>query len=180
MKIAIIGGGPAGLYAAILLKKQRPEAGIAVYERNRADDTFGFGVVFSDATLDNFETHDPASYRRITQEFAYWDDIAVHFRGSVHRVGGNGFCGCSRRTLLTLLQERARELGVLLHFEIDIEDETRFAGADLVIIADGINSRFREKHAAHFAPELDLRSNKFAWMGSTRPLDAFTFIFQET
>src|SRR5947209_104736 len=119
MKIAIIGGGPAGLYAAILLRKQRPAAEITVYERNRADDTFGFGVVFSDATLDNFEKYDPPSYRRITQEFAYWDDIAVHFRGTVHRVGGNGFCGCSRRRLLLILQERARELGVSLRFETD-------------------------------------------------------------
>ncbi|MFL6816068.1 MAG: NAD(P)-binding protein, partial [Bradyrhizobium sp.] len=100
MKVSIIGGGPAGLYSAILLKKQRPEAEITIYERNRADDTFGFGVVFSDATLDNFEKYDSLSYRRITQQFAYWDDIAVHFRGTVHRVGGNGFCGCSRRTLL--------------------------------------------------------------------------------
>src|SRR5580692_3572751 len=110
MKVAIIGGGPAGLYSAILLKKQRPEADITVYERNRADDTFGFGVVFSDATLDNFEKYDSPSYRRITQEFAYWDDIAVHFRGTVHRVGGNGFCGWSRGMLLLILQERAREL----------------------------------------------------------------------
>ncbi|WP_316189022.1 bifunctional salicylyl-CoA 5-hydroxylase/oxidoreductase [Bradyrhizobium sp. SZCCHNS1054] len=180
MKIAIIGGGPAGLYAAILLKKQRPSADIAVYERNRADDTFGFGVVFSDATLDNFEKYDLPSYRRITEEFAYWDDIAVHFRGTVHRVGGNGFCGCSRRTLLTILQERARELGVVIHFEVEIDDEARFADADLIILADGINSRFREKYFDHFQPEVDLRSNKFAWMGSTRPLDAFTFIFQET
>jgi anthraniloyl-CoA monooxygenase len=182
MKIAIIGGGPAGLYSAILLKKQRPDADVTVYERNRADDTFGFGVVFSDATLDNFETHDPPSYRRITQEFAYWDDIAVHFRGSVHRVGGNGFCGCSRRTLLMLLQERSRELGVVLNFETDIadDDDPRIANADLVILADGINSRFREKYKSHFEPEVDLRSNVFAWMGSTRPLDAFTFIFQET
>ena len=180
MKIAIIGGGPAGLYAAILLKKQRPEAEITVYERNRADDTFGFGVVFSDATLDNFEKYDPPSYRRITQEFAYWDDIAVHFRGTVHRVGGNGFCGCSRRKLLLILQERARELGVRLQFEVEIDDEARFADADLIILADGINSRFREKHIDHFEPEVDLRSNQFAWMGSTKPLDAFTFIFQET
>ena len=169
-----------GLYAAILLKKQRPEAEITVYERNRADDTFGFGVVFSDATLDNFEKYDAPSYRRITQEFAYWDDIAVHFRGTVHRVGGNGFCGCSRRMLLLILQERARELGVTLLFEADIDDEARFADADLVVLADGINSRFRDKYAEHFQPEVDLRSNMFAWMGSTRPLDAFTFIFQET
>src|ERR1700752_3154974 len=182
MKIAIIGGGPAGLYAAILLKKQRPDAAVTLYERNRADDSFGFGVVFSDATLDNFETYDPPSYRRSTQEFAYWDDIAVHFRGTVHRVGGNGFCGCSRRTLLMLLQERARELGVALHFETEIADDSdpRVAGADLVILSDGINSRFREKYSDHFEPEVDLRSNKFAWMGSTKPLDAFTFIFQET
>ena len=180
MKIAIIGGGPAGLYSAILLKKQRPEAEITVYERNRADDTFGFGVVFSDATLDNFEKYDAPSYRRITQEFAYWDDIAVHFRGTVHRVGGNGFCGCSRRKLLLILQERARELGVHLLFQADIDDEARLADADLVVLADGINSRFREKYAEHFQPEIDVRSNMFAWMGSSRPLDAFTFIFQET
>ncbi len=180
MKIAIIGGGPAGLYAAILLKKQRPDAEVDVYERNRADDTFGFGVVFSDATLDNFEKYDPPSYRSIIREFAYWDDIAVHFRGTVHRVGGNGFCGCSRRALLMILQARAHELAVSLHFETDLADESRFAGADLVVLADGINSRFRDKFADHFAPEIDLRSNKFTWMGSTKPLDAFTFIFEET
>src|ERR1700737_2789814 len=180
MKIAIIGGGPAGLYSAILLKKQRPGAEITVYERNRADDTFGFGVVFSPASLHNLVKYDPPSYRRITREFAYWDDIAVHFRGTVHRVGGNGFCGCSRRTLLLILQERARELGVSLKFETDIEDEARFADADLVVLADGINSRFRDKYIEHFQPEVDVRSNKFSWMGSTRPLDAFTFIFQET
>src|SRR5439155_24791603 len=147
MKIAIIGGGPAGLYAAILLKKQRPDADVTIYERNRADDTFVFGVVFSDATLDNFETWDPPSYRRIVREFAHWDDIAVHFRGTVHRVGGNGFCGWSRLTPLMLLQERARELGVILHFETEIadDDDPRLVGADLVILADGLNSRLREK-----------------------------------
>src|SRR6202035_830823 len=147
MKIAIIGGGPAGLYAAILLKKQRPQAEITVYERNRADDTFGFGVVFSDATLDNFEKYEPPSYRRITQQFAYWDDIAVHSRGTVHRVGGNGFCGCARRTLLMILQERARELGVALLFGADIDEIRGLADADLVVLADGINSRFRDRHA---------------------------------
>jgi anthraniloyl-CoA monooxygenase len=180
MKTAIIGGGPAGLYFAILLKKLKPEAEVTVYERNRADETFGFGVVFSDATLDNFERYDPPSYRRITREFAYWDDIAIHFRGAEHRIGGNGFCGCSRRTLLVILQDRAAELGVSLRYGSDVDDESLFADADLVVVADGINSRFRDRHADHFQPEVDLRPNKFAWMGSTRPLDAFTFIFQDT
>jgi anthraniloyl-CoA monooxygenase len=180
MKTAIIGGGPAGLYFAILLKKLRPESSITVYERNRADETFGFGVVFSDATLDNFEKYDLPSYQRIVREFAYWDDIAIHFRGSEHRIGGNGFCGCSRRTLLLILQDRAEELGVTLRYEADVDDESLFADADLVVVADGINSRFRERYADHFQPEVDLRPNKFTWMGSTRPLDAFTFIFQET
>ncbi|NBJ10843.1 bifunctional salicylyl-CoA 5-hydroxylase/oxidoreductase [Microvirga arsenatis] len=180
MKTAIIGGGPAGLYFAILLKKLRPDSDITVYERNRADETFGFGVVFSDATLDNFEKYDLPSYQRITREFAYWDDIAIHFKGTVHRIGGNGFCGCSRRTLLLILQDRAEELGVKLRYEVDVDDESLFADADLVVVADGINSRFRDRYADHFQPEVDLRPNKFAWMGSTRPLDAFTFIFQET
>src|SRR5881296_4500851 len=125
MRIVSIGGGPAGLYFAILMKRADPSHEIVVVERNRADDTFGFGVVFSDATLDNFEKYDSLSYRRITQQFAYWDDIAVHFRGTVHRVGGNGFCGCSRRTLLLILQERASELGVTLKFETDIDDEEK-------------------------------------------------------
>ncbi|MBM6593178.1 bifunctional salicylyl-CoA 5-hydroxylase/oxidoreductase [Microvirga pudoricolor] len=180
MKTAIIGGGPAGLYCAILLKKQWPQWDVAVYERNRADDTFGFGVVFSDATLDNFERYDRPSYDRITREFAYWDDIAIHFQGTEHRIGGNGFCGCSRRTLLLILQDRAVELGVRLHYETDVDDEALVADADLVVVSDGINSRFRDRFAEHFQPEVDLRPNKFTWMGSTKPLDAFTFIFQET
>ncbi len=180
MKTAIIGGGPAGLYFAILMKKLRPDADITVYERNRADETFGFGVVFSDATLDNFEKYDLPSYQRITREFAYWDDIAIHFKGTEHRIGGNGFCGCSRRTLLLILQDRAEELGVRLRYQVDVDDESLFADADLVVVADGINSRLRERYAEHFEPEVDLRPNKFTWMGSTKPLDAFTFIFQET
>src|SRR5258708_4658966 len=113
-------------------------------------------------------------------ELAYGVDIAVQFRGTVHRVGGNGFCGCSRRKLLLILQERARELGVSLLFEADIDDEARFADAELIVLAEGMNSSCREKHIEHFQPEVDVRSNMFAWMGSTRPLDAFTFIFQET
>src|SRR5215208_4005390 len=140
MRIAVIGGGPAVLYFAILIKKQRPSAEVTAFERNRADDTFGFGVVFSDATLDNFERYDLPSYRRITQEFAYWDDIAIHFKGDVHRIGGNGFCGCSRRMLLLILQERALELGVRLVFEIDVDDEAALGKPDLIVVADGINS----------------------------------------
>ena len=118
MKVAIVGGGPAGLYFSILFKKQHPDAQVTVFERNRADDTFGFGVVFSDQTLDNFAKHDAESYQDIVRNFAYWDDIAIHFKGSVHRIGGNGFCGCARRTLLLLLQQRASELGV----ELEVRD----------------------------------------------------------
>src|SRR3712207_5685850 len=161
MKVAVIGGGPAGLYFAILMKKQRPAAEITVYERNRPDDTFGFGVVFSDATLDNFEKYDLPSYQRITQEFAYWDDIAIHFKGEVHRIGGNGFCGCSRRILLLILQERARELGVRLVFQAEIDDEGLFADAYLVVVADGINSRFRERYARSEEHTSELQSRQY-------------------
>ena len=180
MRIAIVGGGPAGLYFAILMKKARPETEITVLERNRPDDTFGFGVVFSDATLDTFERYDLPSYERITREFAYWDDIAVHFKGTVHRIGGNGFCGCSRRTLLLILRDRAEALGVEIRYATEIADDDDLQDYDLVVAADGINSLFRQKYVEHFQPETDLRPNKFAWMGSTRPLDAFTFLFEET
>jgi anthraniloyl-CoA monooxygenase len=181
MKVEILGGGPAGLYSAILLKKACPQTLITVWERNRADDTFGFGVVFSDETLQTFEAYDRESYRAITDNFAYWDDIEIHFRGTVHRLGGNGFCGCSRATLLRLLQERARSLGVTLRFRTEISDIEALAGdADLVVAADGANSRVREQYAESFEPEIDWRPNKFSWMGSTRPLDAFNFFFRET
>ena len=179
MRIAIIGGGPAGLYFAILMKRDRPQARITVVERNRADDTFGFGVVFSDATLDAFRDADEPSYRAITQSFAYWDDIEIQAKGATHRVGGNGFCGCSRRTLLMLLQDRARELGVELEFRREAKPED-FPDADLIVAADGINSPIRSAHAEHFQPQIDLRPNRFTWMGSTRPFDAFTFFFKET
>jgi len=178
MRIAVIGGGPAGLYFAILMKRDRPLAEIVVVERNQADDTFGFGVVFSDATLDTFREADEPSYRAIVENFAYWDDIAIIARGAEHRIGGNGFCGCSRRTLLMLLQARARELGVVLEFRREARPED-FPDADLIIAADGVNSPIRTRDAAHFQPEVDLRPNRFAWMGSTRPLDAFSFFFEE-
>src|SRR2546430_15586082 len=108
MKVHVIGGGPAGLYFAILMKKAWPQTRITVFERNRPDDTFGFGVVFSDETLDTFETYDHESYRAIVGHFAYWDDIEIHFRGTTHRIGGNGFCGCSRAKLLKILGRRVR------------------------------------------------------------------------
>ena len=180
MRIEVIGGGPAGLYFAILMKKARPSARITVHERNRADDTFGFGVVFSDQTLETFEKYDRESYRAITENFAYWDDIAIHYKDASFRVGGNGFCGCSRRTLLLLLQERARELGVEMHFQADVPGIEQFPDADLIVAADGINSAVREAHRDHFRPSVDMRPNKFTWMGSTKPLDAFTFYFKET
>jgi anthraniloyl-CoA monooxygenase len=181
MKVAIVGAGPAGLYFAILTKKANPDASITVYERNRVDDTFGFGVVFSDQTLDNFEAHDAETYDRITRAFAYWDDIEINFKGTKHRIGGNGFCGCSRRTLLLILYERARELGVDVIYETEIDDiESLARESDLVVLADGINSKFRERYATHFQPAIDFRPNKFAWMGSTTHLDAFKFAFEET
>jgi anthraniloyl-CoA monooxygenase len=181
MKVHVIGGGPAGLYFAILMKKAWPDTQVIVFERNRPDDTFGFGVVFSDETLETFEAYDRESYQAIIDHFAYWDDIEIHFRGTVHRVGGNGFCGCSRRTLLRLLHERARAFGIELKFETEVTDlGAMLRDADLVVAADGINSRVRETFAEQFQPEIDLRPNKFCWMGSTRAFDAFTFFFRET
>jgi anthraniloyl-CoA monooxygenase len=181
MKVHVIGGGPAGLYFAILVKKAWPQTRITVFERNRPDDTFGFGVVFSDETLDTFEVYDRESYRAIVGHFAYWDDIEIHFRGTTHRIGGNGFCGCSRGTLLKILGRRARSLGVEIRYQSEIaplDPITR--DADLVVVADGINSRMREAFADKFKPSVDLRPNFFSWMGSTRPFDAFTFFFRET
>ena len=181
MKVHVIGGGPAGLYFAILMKKAWPATQVTVFERNRPDDTFGFGVVFSDETLDAFERYDRESYRAITDNFAYWDDIEIHHKGTVRRIGGNGFCGCARTTLLKLLHQRARALGVELCFQTEVADlDAVMREADLVVAADGINSRVRETFAEQFAPEVDLRPNKFSWMGSTRPFDAFTFFFRET
>lgn len=180
MKISIVGGGPAGLYFAILMAKADPAHDITIYEQNGADDPFGFGVVFSDQTLDVFRAYDPPSYAALTERFAYWDDIEIHFKGAVERIGGNGFCGCSRRALLDLLQDRARVLGVRQEFGVDASDLKRFADSDLIVAADGLNSRIRDASADHFRPEIDLRPNKFAWMGSTRPLDAFNFFFRET
>ena len=181
MKVHVVGGGPAGLYFAILMKKAWPQCRITVFERNRPDDTFGFGVVFSDQTLDTFEAYDRESYRAIIGHFAYWDDIEIHFRGTTHRIGGNGFCGCSRGTLLKILGRRARSLGVEIKYQAEISPtDPAIRSADLVVVADGINSRLRDAFADRFKPSIDLRPNLFSWMGSTRPFDAFTFFFRET
>ena len=181
MKVHVIGGGPAGLYFSILMKKAWPQTRITVFERNRPDDTFGFGVVFSDQTLDTFESYDRESYRAIIGHFAYWDDIEIHFRGATHRIGGNGFCGCSRGTLLKILGRRARSLGVEIKYQSEVSPlDPAIRDADLVVVADGINSRMRDAFADRFKPSVDLRPNFFSWMGSTRPFDAFTFFFRET
>src|SRR5512134_3855903 len=276
MKVTVIGGGPGGLYFALLAKKAWPRWDITVYERNRPDDTFGFGVVFSDQTLDTFKAYDLVTYERIRRRFAYWGDVDVVYKGQVMRSGGNGFCGCSRVALLNILQDRGRELGVHMRFqrevdgleefadsdlirsggngfcgcsrvallnilqdrgrelgvhmrfqrEVDgleefadsdpirsggngfcgcsrvallniLQDRGRelgvhmrfqrevdgleeFADSDLIVVADGINSRIREKHKEHFEPSVDLRPNKFTWLGSTKPLDAFKYFFRET
>lgn len=180
MKITVIGGGPGGLYAAILIKKQWPQHDITVYERNGPSDTFGFGVVFSDETLGFLDDYDNPTYEAIRRSFAYWDDVDVHFKGRVIRCGGNGFCGCSRLTLLQILQERCAELGVKIHYHHEIKDLTPFADSDLIIAADGLNSFVREKYKDSFQPKVDLRQNYFSWLGSSKELDAFKYFFRDT
>ncbi len=180
MKVTVIGGGPGGLYFALLAKKAWPRWEVTVYERNRPDDTFGFGVVFSDQTLDTFKAYDLVTYERIRRRFAYWGDVDVVYKDRVMRSGGNGFCGCSRVALLNILQDRGRELGVHLRFQREVEDLGEFPDSDLIVVADGINSKIRERHRSHFQPSVDLRANKFTWLGSTRSLDAFKYFFRET
>ncbi len=180
MRIACLGGGPAGLYFAISMKVRDPAHEIVVVERNRPDDTFGWGVVFSDQTLENLRANDPTSAEAILAEFAHWDDIDVHFRGRCVTSGGHGFAGIARRRLLQLLHDRCRELGVELRFESEFDGEAGFADADLVIACDGINSRIRDAHPDWFAPDIDVRPNKFVWLGTHKRFDAFTFLFAET
>ncbi|NMH28994.1 oxidoreductase [Flavobacterium silvaticum] len=180
MKISVIGGGPGGLYFSILTKKALPQAQIDVYERNKSDDAFGFGVVFSDETLSEFLTRDPKSYELIRSRFAYWDDLDVARDGEIVRIKGNGFCGCSRKTLLELLQQRCREEGVNLHYEHNITDDSEFKDSDYIIAADGLNSQIRDRYASEFGTSIKLQQNKFVWLGSTRPLDAFTYFFRST
>ncbi|GGD23163.1 oxidoreductase [Aureimonas glaciei] len=183
MRITVIGSGPGGLYFALLTKKRRPDWQIDLYEQNQADDTFGFGVVFSDETLHEFLARDPKSFDRIRHEFAYWDDVAVHKQGAEMRCGGNGFAGISRMKLLNILQARCREEGIGLHFGVSVPPEaiaTRFADSDIVVASDGVNSRIREHFRESFQPEVTIKANRFCWMGSTRPMDEFNYFFRET
>ncbi len=181
MRVACLGGGPAGLYVAISLKLRDPSHEITVVERNRPDDTFGWGVVLSDETLDNLQVNDPISAERIREHFAYWDDIAVHYRGTTTISSGHGFCGIGRKTLLTILQDRARELGIALRFETEAESMSDVSDYDLIVAADGLNSRVRKEHRDVFEPEIDVRTLKFVWLGTHQKFDdAFTFIFEQT
>ncbi|WP_075219030.1 oxidoreductase [Acuticoccus yangtzensis] len=183
MKITVIGGGPGGLYFALLTKKRRPDWQIEIYEQNRADDTFGFGVVFSDETLGEFLSRDRRSFQHIRAEMEYWDDVAIHKDGATMRCGGNGFAGMSRKLLLSILQHRCRQEGVALHFAEAIpadEIATRFASSDIIVAADGINSKIRDYYADAFQPQVELKANRFCWMGSSRPMGEFNYFFKQT
>jgi anthraniloyl-CoA monooxygenase len=180
LRIISVGGGPAGMYLGILMKRADPRHQVTVLERNRPDDTFGFGVVFSDATLENLGRADPESFAAIQGSFAHWDDIDIHWRGQVLRSTGHGFCGMERRLLLHILQRRCAELGVELHFEREVGDlDELAAGADVVLGADGVASTVRAARARGFGPEIDVRPNRFVWLGTTFPFKAFTFYFKE-
>jgi anthraniloyl-CoA monooxygenase len=181
MKIACIGGGPAGLYFAISMKLRDPRHEIELFERNPPGVTFGWGVVFSDLTVDNITRNDPVSADIITREFAHWDDIDVHFRGETVTSGGHGFIGIGRKRLLEILQDRARALGVVLHFNAECDPaDPKWRHYDLVIASDGANSRFRDAQAEAFGVDVDVRANKFVWLGTSKVFDAFTFAFEET
>ncbi|MGH9465506.1 MAG: bifunctional salicylyl-CoA 5-hydroxylase/oxidoreductase, partial [Thermoanaerobaculia bacterium] len=180
MKIVCLGGGPAGLYFALLAKKAFPRASVTVVERNRPDDTFGWGVVFSDETLSNFERADAPSYREIAASFRHWRTIETWVKGECVRSTGHGFAALSRQRLLFLLHERCRQLGVELVFEREVASLEEFADADLLVGADGANSLVRQVRAERFQPRLDWRKCKFCWLGTDRPLAAFTFVFHES
>ena len=183
MKIICIGGGPAGLYLGILMKLQDPQNEIVVVERNRPYDTFGWGVVFSDATMENLRLADPVSAASIGSAFNRWDDVAVTFKGSVIRSGGHGFIGIGRKRLLNILQARCEEIGVKLVFDEFVQDDaevTKAYNADLVVASDGINSAVRTKYQESFKPDIDLRQCRFVWLGTRKLFDAFNFIFVET
>ena len=179
MRISCIGGGPAGLYFALLMKLRDPANQVTLIERNRADDTFGWGVVFSDQTLGALRKADPKTAAQILGSFNHWDDIEVHFKGQCVRSSGHGFCGIGRRRLLNILQDRCIELGVEMRFATDCPDDEG-VDADLIIAADGLNSRIRTKYADTYQPDVDLRQCRFVWLGTHKLFDAFTFAIEPT
>ncbi len=180
MKIVCIGGGPAGLYFGLLMKKLNPSHDVTVVERNRPYDTFGWGVVFSDATMDNMRQWDKETADEIQEAFNHWDDIELLFKGHRIRSGGHGFVGIGRKKLLNILQARCEALDVKLVFETDADSDLDYPDADLVIASDGINSKVRTKYAGVFKPDIVTRPNRYIWLGTHRLYDAFTFDFQRT
>ncbi len=183
MRILSLGGGPAGLYFALLMKLQNPAHQVTVIERNRPFDTFGWGVVLSDQTLANLQAADAPSARLIGNAFNHWDDVEVFFKGRSVRSGGHGFCGIGRKKLLNILQDRCQQLGIDLVFETDVGDDQAMAAqysADLVIASDGVNSSIRHRYAATYQPDVELRACRFVWLGTHRKFDAFTFAFEQT
>jgi anthraniloyl-CoA monooxygenase len=180
MRIVCIGGGPAGLYFALLMKQLDPGHRITVVERNRPYDTFGWGVVFSDATMERMRQWDAPTADAIEDAFNHWDDIELHFKGRCIRSGGHGFVGIGRKRLLNILQARCEALGVELVFEREVQSDEEFADADLIIASDGINSRIRQKYAQVFKPDIVTRPNRYIWLGTTRSFDAFNFLFEKT
>jgi len=180
MKIVCIGGGPAGLYFALLMKKQNPEHQVTVVERNRPYDTFGWGVVFSDATMQSMRKWDPETAATIEDAFNHWDDIELVFKGRKIRTTGHGFVGIGRKKMLNILQDRCIELGVEMVFEREVNGDEEFPDADLIISSDGVNSRIRNKYADIFQPDMVVRPNRFIWLGTNKAFDAFTFDFQRT
>ena len=182
MRIACLGGGPSGLYFAISMKLRQPDAEVVVLERNKPDDTFGWGVVLSEETLVNLEENDPVSAKSIREKFAYWDDIACHYRGEKILSTGHGFCGIGRMALLLLLQDRARDLGVEMRFETSVDSAQSYMDEfDVVVASDGLNSSVRTEFSSVFKPDIDTRKCQFVWLGTKQKFDdAFTFIFEET
>jgi anthraniloyl-CoA monooxygenase len=178
MKIRCIGGGPAGLYFSLLVKKAHPDWDVRIFERNPANVTWGFGVVFSDETMESFREADEPSFRAITDAFVHWDDIHIFFKGERFVSTGHGFAGMQRLRLLQIIEARARELGVGITHDADITSLAGYRDADLIVAADGINSFIRRQHADAFGADVVMRPNKFVWLGSTKRFDAFTFYFK--